>query len=98
MRDLRFEWDPAKDSANRHSHGVSFIEAQAVFSDELARFKHDPDHSDDEDRFLLLGLSSALRLLVVCHCHRKKDETIRIISARKANRKEQRQYHQGRTT
>lgn len=95
MRELRFEWDPAKDIASRHSHGVSFAEAQTVFSDELARFKHDPDHSDDEDRFLLLGLSSVLRLLVVCHGYRKNDEVIRIISARKATRKEQRQYNQG---
>lgn len=95
MRELRFDWDPAKDIANRDSHGVSFAEAQTVFSDELARFTHDPDHSNDEDRFLLLGLSSVLRLLVVCHCYRKSDEVIRIISARKATRKERRQYNQG---
>jgi uncharacterized protein len=94
MRELRFEWDPPKEAANRRAHGVSFIEAQTVFSDELARFQHDPDHSETEDRVLLLGLSSALHLLVVCHTYRKKDDTVRIISARKATRKEQRQYSQ----
>jgi len=61
----------------------------------LARLRHDPDHSDSEDRFILLGLSSALRLLIVCHSYRKKDDTVRIISARKATRKEQRQFIQG---
>jgi len=95
MRELRFDWDPEKDLANRRSHGVSFVEAQTVFCDELARFKHDPDHSDDEERFLLLGLSSALRLLVVCHCYRKNDQVIRLISARKATGSEERQYNQG---
>ena len=87
-----------KDIVNRRAHGVSFTEAQTVFADDLARLKSDPDHSDDEDRFLLLGLSSALRLLVVCHCYRQRPDTIRIISARKATRKEQQQYNQGWTT
>ena len=69
-------------------HRVSFGEAATVFSDERALFLADPDHSDEEDRFILLGLSTALRLLVVCHCYRTNDETIRIISARKATKPE----------
>ena len=91
---LRFARDDEKDAKNQEKHGVSFDEAESVFSDELALLIGDPDHSDDEDRFLLLGLSSVLRLLVVCHCYRESDEVIRIISARKATRHEQRQYSQ----
>jgi uncharacterized protein len=89
--DLRFEWDDRKDAANRRKHGVSFDEAHTVFFDECALLIVDPDHSKDEDRFVLLGLSSALRTLVVCHCYRRND-IIRIISARKANREEQAEY------
>lgn len=66
----RFERDPAKAGVNQKKHGVSFEEAQTVFSDERARLIDDPDHSDDEDRFILLGLSSSLRVLVVMHCSR----------------------------
>jgi uncharacterized protein len=88
---LRFEWDDRKDAANRRRHGVSFDEAHTVFFDEHAVLIDDPDHSDMEDRFILLGLSSALRMLVVCHCYRR-DDVIRIISARKANRDEQTEY------
>ena len=68
MSSLRFEWDPRRAAANRKKHGVSFEDAQSVFTDERARLIDDPDHSEDEDRFLLLGLSSSLRLLVVAHC------------------------------
>jgi uncharacterized protein len=71
---------------------VSFEEAKSVFVDENAKLINDPDHSEDEDRFVLLGLSSALRLLLVCHCYRSEDNVIRIISARKANAKESRSY------
>jgi uncharacterized DUF497 family protein len=92
--DLRFEWDPAKDKANQRRHGISFEEARTVFLDEHGRLMHDPDHSDDEDRFVLLGFSSALRLLVVCHCYRRSNQIIRIISARKATRKERATYAQ----
>ena len=92
MADLRFEWDPAKASVNARKHGVSFEEAQSVFADERARLIDDPDHSDEEDRFILLGLSSSLRVLVVVHCYRSQGNTIRIISARKATREEQRYY------
>jgi len=89
---LRFEWDPRKAAANLRKHGVSFEDAQTVFTDERARLIDDPDHSADEDRFLLLGLSSSLRVLVVAHCYREAEGVIRIISARKATREEQRSY------
>lgn len=91
--DLVFEWDEEKARANRRKHGVSFDEARSAFLDENARVIPDPEHSHEEDRFILLGLSSALRLLVVCHCYRHTDASVRIISARKADRDEQRQYH-----
>jgi uncharacterized DUF497 family protein len=89
---LRFEWDDRKSASNKRKHGVSFEEAQTVFYDENALLIGDPAHSEGEDRFVLLGLSSALRLLVVCHCYRERDELIRIISARKADRGERAQY------
>ncbi len=91
MTGLRFEWDDGKDAANRRKHGVSFEEAQTVFFDEHALLIPDPDHSEPEERFVLLGLSSALRTLVVCHFYRRRTN-IRIISARKANRRERKQY------
>lgn len=93
MAEIRFEWDPRKSSANRRKHGVSFDEASTVFADEHALLIDDPDHSEDEDRFILLGLSASLRMLVVCHCYRESDERIRIISARKATRKERESYN-----
>lgn len=96
MSSTRFTWERRKDSANQQKHGVSFPEAQSVFYDEQALLIADPLHSEDEDRFILLGLSSVLRLLVVCHCYREDEETIRIISARKATRNEARQYARGR--
>ena len=92
MDGLKFVWDRRKETANRKKHGVSFAEAKTAFFDENARVIADPDHSDEEDRFILLGLSSQLRLLVVCHCYREDHETIRIISARKASRSERREY------
>ena len=92
MSSLRIEWDSRKAEANRKKHGVSFEDAQTVFSDERARLIDDPDHSEDEERFVLLGLSSSLRLLVVVHCYRSDGNVIRIISARKANRDEERFY------
>jgi uncharacterized protein len=91
---IRFEWDPAKAEANKRKHGVSFEEAATAFSDLFARVMYDPDHSNDEDRFILLGMSSSARMLVVCHCYRQDDELIRIISARKADRDERNQYGQ----
>ena len=92
MPDLRIEWDPRKAAANLRKHGVTFEDAQTVFADERARLIDDPDHSGDEERFLLLGLSSTLRLLVVAHTYRTEGNVIRIISARKATRDEQRYY------
>ena len=92
MRGVSFEWDEKKNVSNKKKHGVSFEEAQTVFIDENALLIHDPDHSDEEDQFILLGLSSKFRILVVCYCYRKSDEIIRIISARKATRPEQKEY------
>jgi uncharacterized DUF497 family protein len=87
---LRFEWDEAKNRENRRKHGVSFEEAQTVFYDDRALLIQDDE--EQEERFLLLGFSDALRVLVVCHCYRAADEVIRLISARKANRTERRDY------
>ncbi len=92
MREVRFEWDPRKSRANRTKHGVSFEEARTAFLDENARIIPDEEHSIEEDRFVLLGLSIALKLLVVCHCYRKSDQVIRIISARRATASERREY------
>jgi len=92
MSSLRIEWDPHKSEANRRKHAVTFEDAETVFSDERARLIDDPDHSVDEERFVLLGLSSSLRLLVVAHCYRAEGNVIRIISARKATREERRFY------
>ena len=92
---INFEWDDRKDLANQKKHGVSFEEAQTVFVDDNALLISDPDHSDDDDRFVILGMSAKLRVLVVCHCYRKNDEIIRIISARKAAAAEQKQYREG---
>ena len=92
MAALHFEWDERKNAQNRRKHGVSFQEARSVFLDERALLIGDPDHSQDEERFVLLGLSSALRTLLVCHCYRRQGEVIRIISARRANHQEREQY------
>lgn len=91
---IKFEWDPRKDSANQRKHGVSFEEAQSVFFDENAVQFYDEHHSEQEDRFIMLGLSIRSRILVVCHCERELGNVIRIISARKATRSE-RQYYGG---
>jgi len=96
VKRLRFEWDPRKAAANLRKHSVSFEEARTVFLDEEALLRPDEDHSDDEDRFLLLGLTGRLRVLVVCHCYRQEDEVIRVISARKANALERQQYEDRR--
>ena len=92
MEQLQFEWDERKAADNLRKHGISFDEAATVFSDDTALFMADPDHSGDEERFLILGLSSQLRTVVVCHCYRESEEVIRIISARKATRGEREQY------
>lgn len=85
---IKFEWDSTKATANARKHGVSFEEAQSLFYDEYAVQFFDEDHSGDEERFLLLGMSTGTRLLLVCHCERDAGNTIRIISARKATKHE----------
>jgi uncharacterized DUF497 family protein len=90
---LVFDWDERKAKANLKKHRISFEEARGVFSDTRARLISDPDHSEDEDRFVLLGMSESLRMLVVCHCYREND-SIRLISARKASRHEQKLYEE----
>ena len=94
MSSIKFDWDHRKAVENLRKHGVSFEEAQTVFVDENALFMADPDDSSREDRFLLLGLSSNISLLVVCHCYREDNGVIRLISARKAERSEQKLYSQ----
>ena len=94
MSELRFEWDPKKSASNQRKHRVSFEEAISVFSDERALLLDDPEHSVDEERFILFGLRSSLRTLVVCHCFREADSIIRLISARKATKRERDEYQQ----
>ena len=88
----RFEWDPRKDAENQRKHRISFQEGRTVFADEYAVLLDDPDHSTAEERYILLGLSTSFRVLVVVHTYRRGDDTIRIISARKATKPERRQY------
>lgn len=94
METLYFEWDPRKDLSNQKKHGVSFSEASTVFEDVNALVINDPEHSKDEERFIILGFSLQANLLVVCHCYRASETVIRIISARKATARESEQYHQ----
>ena len=91
MNHLIFEWDDKKSASNEKKHGVSFDEAKSIFTDQFARLITDPDNSGEEDRFILLGTSIHSRLLVVCHCVRMND-SIRIISARKADKQEREIY------
>ncbi|MBO4491329.1 MAG: BrnT family toxin [Lentisphaeria bacterium] len=93
MVSMDFVWDESKAELNLRKHGVSFQEASTVFEDYDALQIYDPDHSEEEDRFIMLGMSSALRILVVCHCYRENEGQIRIISARKATRKETATYN-----
>jgi uncharacterized DUF497 family protein len=92
MDDFNFQWDIAKAASNSKKHGVSFDEAKTVFSDVLARLIPDPDSSHGEERFIILGQSTASRLLIVCHCYRVEGDIIRIISARKADKRERKIY------
>lgn len=94
MNKIKFEWDDNKNKINQTKHKISFEEAQTVFDDEMALVIDDPEHSEEEDRFIILGLSSKANLLVVCHCYRASDTIIRIISARKATTTETRQYNE----
>lgn len=92
---MTFEWDESKNSLNRKKHGIWFEEAQTAFEDQNARLFLDEKSSGSEDRFILIGLSSSVRILIVVHCYRESDETIRIISARKATKKEIKVYEEG---
>ena len=92
MNKLKFEWDPSKAESNIKKHGISFEEAKTVFDDDFGRLISDPDHSQDEERFILLGISYSLKILTVVHCYRDNDGIIRIISARPSTKNEERQY------
>ena len=92
MNEIKFEWDENKNTINKRKHGISFEEAQTVFRDEEALVIDDTDHSQEEERFIILGFSEKANLLVVCHCYRASDSIIRLISARKATRTEQGYY------
>ena len=91
---MRFEWDTSKNRINGRKHGILFEEAQTAFYDDNARLIPDPDHSNKEDRFILLGMSGKSRILLVCHCYKESELTIRTISARKATLKERFQYEE----
>ncbi|MCM1123109.1 MAG: BrnT family toxin [Eubacterium sp.] len=94
MNGILFEWDDNKNKINITKHGVNFEEAKTVFDDDNAIVFDDPDHSVEEDRFLILGISKYENLCIVSHCYRNKDEIIRIISARKATKKETEIYYE----
>ena len=96
MNDLKFTWNKNKNALNQKKHKVSFEEAKTVFYDDNARLIHDPDHSDKEDRYILLGLSAKLRLIIVVHSYKEDEEIIRIITARKATKNETKYYIQRR--
>ena len=92
MDTIKFEWDENKNQTNQKKHGISFEEAKMVFYDEEALVRDDPEHSEEEERFIILGLSNKANLLVVCHCYRASETVIRIISARKATKTESQYY------
>jgi len=96
MKTLRFDWDENKAEANIKKHGISFEEAKSVFYDEYARLIPDPDHSESEDRFILLGFSLGLKVLTVVHCYKDEENIIRIISARKSTKNETKYYKEHR--
>ena len=92
MEEITFEWDENKNETNKSKHKISFEEAKTVFYDEEALIIDDPEHSQEEERFIILGFSKQANLLVVCHCYRSADMVIRIISARKATKSEMKYY------
>lgn len=96
MNMIQFEWDENKNTINKQKHKISFEEAKSVFYDEDALVIDDPEHSEQEERFIILGFSNRANLLVVCHCYRSSDTAIRIISARKATKNEESQYKEWR--
>ena len=95
MKPLSFEWDFEKAKKKFRKHGITFEEASTVFSDEAAILFDDPEHSEEEERFLLLGMSANAKICIVCHCYRAEDAVIRIISARKATKNEEKRYARG---
>ncbi|WP_341738440.1 BrnT family toxin [Microcoleus sp. CAWBG640] len=92
MNKITFHWDEQKNKIHQQKHGISFEESESVFFDDYAIQFWDEDHSQEEERFLLLGISSKMRILLVVHCFREEDSIIRIISARKANKNESQEY------
>ena len=94
MNRLKFSWDKNKAQSNLKKHGIAFDEAKTVFDDENARLIFDPDHSEDEERFILLGFSNSSKILTVVHCYRDDEHSIRIISARKSTKTEEKQYRE----
>ena len=94
MEIINFEWDKNNNEINKVKHKISFEEAKTVFYDDEALIIDDPEHSEQEDRFIILGTSSKAKLLVVCHCYRQSETVIRIISARKATKTESKQYYE----
>lgn len=95
MDTLNFEWDEHKNEINKKKHGLSFETATEVFYDELAILFDDPDHSDDEERFLIIGMLKSSKICIVSHCYRDNDNVIRLISARMATKSEIRYYQEG---
>ena len=94
MKTIQFQWDENKNNINKRKHHISFEEAQTVFDDVEALIINDPDHSIEEERFIILGFSNQAKLLIVCHCYRANDSIIRIISARRATNREAKQYEE----
>lgn len=92
MHEIKFEWDAGKEKRNLRKHGISFEEARTAFSDENAVQFFDPDHSEEEDRFILLGMSFKLWVIIVCHCFRESETVVRLFSARKADKGEEQEY------
>jgi uncharacterized DUF497 family protein len=91
---IEFSWDPSKAKSNKNKHGITFEEAKTVFYDPNARIIDDLEHSGEEERFIMIGLSNTVRTLVVCHCYKETESHIRIISARKATKKETKSYEE----
>lgn len=90
---MNFEWDESKNRSNQLKHGISFEEVVTVFYDDYAIVFDDPDHSDSEERFLIIGLTNNFKICIVSHCYKERTESIRIISARKATKHESNYYH-----
>jgi hypothetical protein len=95
MESIIFEWDENKNEINKKKHGLSFETAKEVFYDDDAILFDDPDHSDGEERFLIIGMTESSKICIVSHCYRDSDNVIRLISAREATKREKQIYHNG---